>query len=133
MRLRRVFLSLCDAYDELVEELRDRLGRLRGASRTLWEDMYWSPSASTCPANGLRFGGGEAGLDAAVEMVETEDVDMDLEPPFRLPLELSADLDRLRPRSEALAARTSSAVPFLRRRSLGTSLESLGASLGFLS
>jgi hypothetical protein len=86
LRLRRVFRSLCDAYDELVEELRDRLGRLRGASRTLWEDMYWSPSASTCPTKGLRFGGGEADLDAVVEMVETEDVDMDLDPTFRLPL-----------------------------------------------
>lgn len=69
-----------------------------------------------------------------MEIVETEDLDMDLDAPRRdLPFRLSTDRDRLRPRSVAFEARISSAVPFLRSRSLGTSLLSFGASFGFLS
>lgn len=69
-----------------------------------------------------------------MEIVETEDADIDLDAPRRdFPLGLSTDRDRLRPRSVAFDAKISSAVPFLRSRSLGTSLVSFGASFGFLS
>jgi hypothetical protein len=87
-RFRRVFLSLCDAYEELVDALRDRLDRLCGTSRTFWKVMYRSPSGSILPAEGrLLLGGGEADREAAVEMVETEEVDIDLDPfPRSLPL-----------------------------------------------
>lgn len=40
LRRRLVFRSLlCDAYDEFVEALKDRLARFRGTSFVLWEVM----------------------------------------------------------------------------------------------
>jgi len=88
-----------------------------------------------------------------VEIVETEVEECEeMERVFRGKL-LEASMERLRPRSESLRASCSSATPFLshwlakdgkvwavqkskayfRSRSLGTSLVSFGASLGFIS
>jgi hypothetical protein len=127
-----VFLSLRDAYEEPDEALRERRGRLRGA--TFCEVIYRSPSASIGDGEAcLLRRGGEADRDAAVEIVETEEDDTERESLRGLPLELSTDRDRFRPRSEAFPASSSSATPVLRRRSLGTSLVSLGASFGLRS
>jgi hypothetical protein len=83
-----------------------------------------SPPRSEGPLCFLR-GGGERDLDGErlVEMVETESAD-----------DVERDRERLRPdRSSSFFLRISSATPFLRRRSSGTSVVSFGFSLGLRS
>lgn len=64
--------------------------------------------------------GGDLDLERFVDMVDTESAD-----------EVDNERDRLR--SSSFFFRISSATPFLRKRSLGTSVVSLGFSLGFSS
>ena len=97
-----------------------------------------------------RLGDGERERDRFVEIVETEVEDCEERDRLRDPRGVSfSSWVRLRPRSSAFLANSSSAIPFLsrksdvsfeaktdthfRRRSLGTSLVSCGTSLGFAS
>lgn len=74
-----------------------------------------------------RRGGGEREGERLVEIVETESAEEDLE--------RERDLLRpvVRPRSSSFFFRMSSATPFLRSSSLGTSVVSLGLSCGLRS
>lgn len=78
-----------------------------------------------------RCGGGERERERLVDMVETESADEERD--------RERDRDRLwpavRPRSSSFFLRMSSATPFLRSSSLGTSVEvmSLGLRLGLRS
>ena len=75
----------------------------------------------------MRFGGGEREGDLFVDMVETESVETDRERRAEEPC------PRFLPRSSSFLASISSAIPFLRKRSLGTSVVSCGFSFGFKS
>lgn len=113
---RLVFLSaVSDTQDERDSMDTDRLLRLR------------SPLSLSSPrclgASRFRRGGDrerERERERFVEMVETESAD-------------DAESDRARLRSSSFFFKISSATPFLRSRSWGTSVVSLGFSLGLSS
>ena len=111
---RLVFLSaVSDTQDERDSMDTDRLLRLRSSL---------SLSSLRC-LGALRFrrgGDRERERERFVEMVETESAD-------------DAESDRARLRSSSFFFRISSATPFLRSRSSGTSVVSLGFSLGLSS
>lgn len=111
---RLVFLSaVSDTQDERDSMDTDRLLRLRSSL---------SLSSLRC-LGALRFrrgGDRERERERFVEMVETESAD-------------DAESDRARLRSSSFFFRISSATPFLRSRSWGTSVVSLGFSLGLSS
>jgi len=110
---RLVFLSATsDARDERESMDTDRLLRLR------------SPLSSSArclgPSCFRRGGDRERERERVVDMVETESAD-------------DVESDRARLRSSSFFFRISSATPFLRSRSSGTSVVSLGFSLGLSS
>lgn len=112
---RRVLRS--DPVGERESRETDRLRRLVSALLSPRED------APLC----FRLRGGEREREGErlVEMVDTESAD-----------EVDRDLERLRSRPDLSCSfflRISSATPFLRRRSSGTSVVSLGFSLGLRS
>lgn len=113
---RLVFLSaVSDTQDERDSMDTDRLLRFRSP-------LSSSSSSPRClGASRFRRGGDrERERERFVEMVETESAD-------------DAESDRARLRSSSFFFRISSATPFLRSRSWGTSVVSLGFSLGLSS
>lgn len=109
---RRVFLSWSRKPSDECESMDiDRLARLPSAL---------SPRPRDAGPSFLRRVGGDLDGERLVEMVDTESAD-------------DVERERERLRSASFFFRMSSATPFLRRRSLGTSVVSLGFSFGFKS
>jgi hypothetical protein len=109
---RRVFLSSTNSCDgrEFIDT--DRLLRLRSALSSSPRDL--------CPSFFRRRGDRDREGERFVEMVETESAD-------------DVESERARLRSSSFFFRISSATPFLRTRYSGTSVVSLGFSLGLRS
>lgn len=89
-----------------------------------------SPAEDEGFALSIRLGSGERERERLVDMVDTESEEYDETDLERLREESRA---RFRPRSSSFWARISSATPFFRSRSLGTSVVSFGFSFGFSS
>lgn len=115
LRSRALWWLWRDSTEDRESMLTERLLRFPLASCFFW-----------------RRGGGERDGERFVEMVDTESADDDL---LLLLLLLLLRLRPavLRPRSSSFFLRMSSAMPFLRTRSLGTSVVSLGLSEGLSS
>lgn len=110
---RRVFLSaVSDAREERESIETERLLRFRSA-------LSWSPWCLR-PLCLCRGEDRERERERLVEMVETESTD-------------DVESERARLRSSSFFFKISSATPFLRSRSSGTSVVSLGCSLGLSS
>lgn len=110
---RRVFLfASAELYDEYESIDTDRLLRFRAALSLFLRDP--------CPSCFRRGGDRDRESERFVEMVETESTD-------------DVDNERARLRSWSFFLNISSATPFLRTRSSGTSVVSLGCSFGLSS
>jgi hypothetical protein len=109
---RRVFLSSTDSCGERESMDTDRLLRLRSALSSCPRDF--------CPSCFRRRGDRDREGERFVEIVETESAD-------------DMESERARLRSSSFFFRISSATPFLRTRYSGTSVVSLGFSLGLRS
>lgn len=118
----------CSGLNELMRRLVLRSGPLRRESTEARDSMDTERLLRFPRVSFLwRRGGGERERERFVEMVDTESIEED-----RLLLLLRLR-PVARPRSSSFFLRMSSATPFLRTRSLGTSVVSLGLSDGLSS